>query len=184
MKRIPVIDKEEVFNTAREILIRDNPGVIEDAACLYWTRAAALALQDSNLRFCVQAGDLLWPIVKPEDDDGRTATHFGYEWTPHDPFSRDALNRGLLPEMHVWLGLPDTQEIIDFSTGNLREICESRHRLPWQTEAPPRYVWGQPPEGVCYRPRLEAVQFIHWPGKLHNIFFDLLLTTCYMILVT
>ena len=57
-----------------------------------------------------------WPIVLPGQDDGTAPTHFSYEWSPWREESQAALKLGLLPEIHVWVGLPDQNELLDFAT--------------------------------------------------------------------
>jgi hypothetical protein len=68
---------------------------------------------------------------------------------------------GALPEIHVWVGLLDTNEIVDFSTGHLREIAEECG-LTWATPDPPDYVWAGAdtmPEGVVYTPNMDATLY-------------------------
>ena len=48
---------------------------------------------------------------------------------------------------------------MDFSTSLFKNVAENRHGLRWETEDPPRYVWGSPPPGVIYRPTIAAITF-------------------------
>ena len=64
----------------------------------------------------IQAGSLQWPRIKPEDDDGVMNTHFAYMWTPGAYDSAMSVLMGNLPEMHVWVGIVDRQEVVDFTT--------------------------------------------------------------------
>jgi hypothetical protein len=64
-------------------------------------------LLQKGYRALIQAGSMSWPIVSPGQDDGKAATHFSYEWSPWREESQVALKLGLLPEIHVWVGLPD-----------------------------------------------------------------------------
>jgi len=34
-----------------------------------------------------------------------------------------AMLMGNLPEIHIWIGIPETQELVDFSTGQLPKIA-------------------------------------------------------------
>lgn len=131
-------------------------------SCLYWTLTGAAVLQRLGYRPLLQAGSLSWPIVPPDQDDGRSPTHFTYEWSPERPESQAALKLGLLPEIHIWIGLPDQNELVDFSTRWLPAQA-AREGLVWRTLAPPDFLWCGPselPERVVYRPDLGAIRFI------------------------
>ena len=100
-----------------------------------------------------------WPIVPPGQDDGKAATHFSYEWSPWREESQAALKLGLLPEIHVWVGLPDQNELLDFATKFLPEQA-AKEGLVWCTRYPPDFVWCGPselPKGVLYKPDLNAI---------------------------
>ncbi len=102
-----------------------------------------------------------WPILPPERDDGRQPTHFTYEWSPWRPKSQAALKLGRLPEIHLWIGLPDQNELVDFSTQWLPQQA-AQQGLTWRTEPPPDFLWCGPfdlPAGVVYQPEMEAIQF-------------------------
>ncbi len=95
-------------------------------------------------------------------DDGKRPTHFSYEWSPWREESQAALKLGLLPEIHVWVGLPDRNEIVDFSTKFFREQA-AVEGLDWRTAPPPDFLWCAPadlPAGVVYTPNLDAIAFI------------------------
>ena len=69
---------------------------------------------------------------------------------------------GLLPEIHVWVGLPDQNELLDFATKFLPEQA-AKEGLAWRTPPPPDFLWCGPselPEGVLYKPDLDAIGFI------------------------
>lgn len=131
----------------------DQPG-----RCLFYAHRAAAVLWRHRLPVVVQAGSLQWPRVRREEDDGRIDTHFGYMWTPGAADSALSVALGNLPEMHVWLGLLDTQEIVDFSTRHLRAAAEARGMV-WTAAEPPPYLWcpaNAAPDWVCYRPNRDA----------------------------
>jgi hypothetical protein len=76
------------------------------------------------------------------------------------------LKLGLLPEIHVWVGLPDQNELLDFATKFLPEQA-AKEGLVWRTPPPPDFLWCGPSElseGVLYKPNLDAIGFI-----LHRI---------------
>lgn len=134
----------------------DTPG-----ACLYFAHIVALTLHRYGLRPAIQAGSLQWPRMPRADDDGRIDTHFAYTWQPNHPASRAALARGTLPEIHVWCGLPDTQELIDFSTRHLRDAARAAG-LEWTAPDPPRYLWAtadEMPDWTLYTPDRGATLF-------------------------
>jgi hypothetical protein len=130
--------------------------------CLYWSLALMGVLLERGYRALIQAGSLSWPIVLPGHDDGKSPTQFSYEWSPWREESQAALKLGLLPEIHVWVGLPDRNELLDFSTKYLPEQA-AKEGLVWRTPQPPDFLWCGPselPEGVIYKPDLAAIAFV------------------------
>ena len=79
-----------------------------------------------------------WKMVPPELDDGINPTHFSFLWSPGSPESRASVAAGHLPEMHVWVGLPDSGELVDFSTGAFRKLAQERFGLRWLSLDPLR----------------------------------------------
>lgn len=130
--------------------------------CLYWSLTLIGVLLEHGYRALIQAGSLYWPIVEPDQDDGLNPTHFSYEWSPWREESRAALRLGLLPEIHVWVGLPEQKELLDFSTKFLPEQA-AKEGLTWKTAPPPNFLWcgaSDLPAGVIYRPNLDAIGFV------------------------
>jgi len=130
--------------------------------CLYWSLALMGVLLDRGYRALIQAGSLSWPIVMPGEDDGKSSTHFSYEWSPWREESKAALKLGLLPEIHVWVALPDQNELLDFSTKYLPQQA-AQEGLIWRTPHPPDFLWCGPselPDGVIYKPDMQAIRFI------------------------
>lgn len=137
--------------------------------CVRWACTLMGVALERGLRPKIQAGSMSWPIVTPEQDDGVSPTHFSYEWSPGSPESLMQLATGGLPEMHVWVALPDQNEILDFSTKSFPEEAK-RHGLVWRTPPPPDYLWcraGEQPPRVHYKPDLQAIAFIlnHMRGE-------------------
>jgi hypothetical protein len=127
-------------------------------------------------RTIIQAGSAQWPRVPPEMDDGHSPTHFAYEWDPESQLARLAL-AGVaavvqradghvapsLPEMHVWLGCPDTAEIVDFTTGLWPLTCRAMLGLGWPAPLPPAYFWSlgtHRPAEVNYVPARDAIDCV------------------------
>lgn len=130
--------------------------------CLYWSLTLMGVLLERGYRALLQAGSLSWPIVPPGQDDGKHPTHFSYEWSPWREESQAALKLGMLPEIHVWVGLPDKNELVDFSTKFLPEQA-AQEGLVWRTPHPPDFLWCGPsdlPDGVIYKPDMDAIGFI------------------------
>ena len=135
--------------------------------CLYWMMAGIAAIRrHTGLLAIPQAGSVSWPIVTPELDDGVCATHFSMMWnTPKE----DAVGIGMaevsesavaLPEMHCWIAIPETGEIVDFSTLYLPRIAE-KCGFKWRAQLPPRYLWTKArrlPERVFYEPNAAATR--------------------------
>ena len=118
----------------------DRPGL-----CLFYAHAAASVLWRHRLPAVIQAGSLQWPRVLRSEDDGVMNTHFAYEWTPGAYDKRLSVAMGNLPEMHVWVGLLDTQEIVDFTTRHLA-LAAARQGMAWTAPDRPR-ISGVPPMG-------------------------------------
>ncbi len=135
---------------------------MKGGSCLYWSTTLASVLVGLGYRALIQAGSVYWPILPKAQDDGKRPTHFSYEWSPWREESQAALKLGLLPEIHVWVGLPDSKEIVDFSTKYFPQHA-AVEGLKWRTPPPPDFLWCGPdelPEGVIYRPKIDAIQFI------------------------
>ena len=138
-----------------------GPQHMQRGSCLYWTLTGLGILNSLGFRALLQAGSMSWPILPPDQDDGHQPTHFSYEWSPWRPESQAALQLGLLPEIHIWIGLPDQNELVDFSTKWFPQQA-AQEGLVWRTEPPPDFLWCGPselPAGVIYQPALEAIQF-------------------------
>jgi hypothetical protein len=127
-------------------------------------------------RTILQAGSAQWPRVPPDLDDGISPTHFAYVWDSDSaiaclvreglaPVIKRADGHGgcSLPEMHVWLGCPDTGELIDFTTGLWPQACKATLDEGWLAPAPPEYLWtfgDRSPRGVNYHPDRDAIDCV------------------------
>lgn len=134
---------------------------VQSGLCLLRAVYGVLVLGERGHRALLQAGDSFWPVVRPEEDDGVSPATFGYEWSPGEAMSRLLLMMGGLPEVHVWIGIQETQEIIDFAAGFFPEQAE-RMGIAWKADPPPRFLWGRPPDGAVYRPVREATGYALW----------------------
>lgn len=133
--------------------LEDRPGL-----CLYYAHHTAATLWTNGYRAVIQAGSMQWPRVNRQEDDGAVNTHFAYMWTPRDPASALSVALGNLPEMHVWVGIVDRQELVDFSTRRLKEAAAGLG-MGWTAADPPPYLWcpaSELPDWVVYQPNREA----------------------------
>ena len=112
--------------------LEQRPGL-----CLYYAHHTAAVLCQHGLSAVIQAGSLQWPRVRRGEDDGQIDTHFAYMWTPTSPESALSVALGNLPEIHVWVGILNSQEIVDFTTRHLRSAAEARGMV-WTAAQRPR----------------------------------------------
>jgi len=106
-----------------------------------------------------------WPKIKlPEEDDGVCNTHFTYLWEPQSPQTRFRISNNQMPEMHVWVILPDRQEILDMTTYYLKMNHDgSMPDSKWTAPDPPDYLWcryNKLPPYVIYNPYPLAVDYV------------------------
>lgn len=127
-------------------------------------------------RTIIQAGSAQWPRIPEPMDDGVSPTHFAYEFQEDSHLVRltlagvvpvvqrhDGHVAASLPELHVWLGCPETQEIIDFTTGCWPATCKATTGLEWFAKPPPEYLWcrgDMRPDGANYRPSRKAIELV------------------------
>ncbi len=176
-------DRETLVSDARE-LFQKRYGVSHNTAsaggaCLHWALATIDAAEASGVHLVLQAGTAMFRRLSPHLDDGKpdTLTHFSYvfdeatvKWTsgprqrpilPVRPSPRDGVARMCLPEMHVWCGDVERQEVVDLTTSYLRAECENILKQPWLEVDPPDYVWGstraiEEKHGFVYQPDRNA----------------------------
>jgi hypothetical protein len=151
--------KQRLYNEARETFRAwHGDDLAQKGACLYWARIVIMVLAFHEMNACLQAGTMLWQMVPNEEDDGVCNTHFGFQWEPGSPASIAQINKGLLPEVHIWCGIVDTQELVDFSTGTFAQIARARGHN-WRMPDPPPFLWCQAkdlPDAAHYAPNMEA----------------------------
>lgn len=132
----------------------------ERGSCLYWTFAAGTVLMRHGIRPVVQAGSVCWPmnpIALPPDP-----IYFGYRWDAEDSVTIKRMAAGMMPELHVWLGLVDTQEIIDFSVRYFPQQAKTIG-LEWRNVDPPEFLWAtehELPNEVWYAPDRDATRYV------------------------
>lgn len=158
-----MIEKDEVYH---EVLHRvtthpESRSVFHSGRCLFYAFHTIEVLRERGVRAVVQAGSAGWPRIPPEQDDGKSTTHFSYMWSPDTPMSREAVSRGALPEIHVWAGLLESQEIIDFTTRYWVEQARTLGGFDWPGTPPPEFFWGHGRElnGAFYQSNREATEY-------------------------
>jgi hypothetical protein len=130
----------------------------EPGQCLHIAHQVCNVLHKFDQYAVIQAGSLQWPRLRREDDDGVVDTHFSYMWSPLTPQSVVSMAAGNLPEMHVWVGMPDEQILIDFTTKFLT-LAAAKLGMAWTAPEPPKYLWTSAralPDRVVYTPNAEA----------------------------
>jgi len=144
------------------------------AACLYWGAATVNCLIDEGEYACLQAGTAYWP--RAIKDDGISPTHFGYEFDIESLQTQLRFAQGLLPEMHVWAGLPARGEIVDLTLRFQPEQCERMLKHKWESPHLD-YFWGTAEDcsrlGYIYHPSVDGIKMAisllidsNWPLKM------------------
>lgn len=136
-----------------------------ERSCLFWALEATKAIKVyTGRRAVIQAGTAFWPICPLDKDDGSRPLNYGYQWEPPESVPTAMMQTiltGYLPEIHCWAAIPDTLEIIDFTTSFQPQICKEQIGADW-VDQPPLFLW-QPanklPERYYYEPVPEAINF-------------------------
>ncbi len=149
--------KDKLVSRARAIF-KSRMGDCSDmqyGMCPIMAWSVIEAGREQGRRLVLQAGSASWRMVPPELDDGVMSTHFSYMWEPHSMATRMAMARGTLPELHVWVADPKTQEIIDITTGDLPRLAKNMIGAEWLDKPPPDYIWSRSPDAI-YQPDRDA----------------------------
>lgn len=141
---MPTLDRPAFVAAARqrvaELHHRHYLDLPIEGLCGFFAMGVIAELSKHGIRGCLQAGTASWPLFDdPADDDGVSPTHFSYEWEEDSFTTKIRLAQGLLPELHCWVGIPETQEIIDVTTRFLASRA-SMAGLVWRA-TPLDYVW-------------------------------------------
>lgn len=150
--------REEANALAKEV------GWAIEGNCLLTSISLTVALcEEFKVRAVLQAGSASWPRIDLTKDDGRIMTHFSYMFSDDTKSMMDILIHQKLPEMHCWVGIVDTMEIVDPTTIYLKKQCERLTSMKWLAPEPSDFIWCSPaskdwPDGVVYRPHHAAFQ--------------------------
>ncbi len=168
--------RDDIFRRTLAAVSAEQPHLTGNCLEFAWHGYQIIKSFPGAPRTIIQAGSAQWPRVPPELDDGVSPTHFAYEWNPEHPVTRlfltgftplvqraDGHTAASLPEMHVWLGCPDSEEIIDFTTGLWPAACQATLGEDWLAEHPPEYLWtfgSRLPKDVRYIASREAIEVV------------------------
>lgn len=124
--------------------------------CLYWMHAGLATLHtEYGITCSPMAGTAKWRW---------DTTEWAFEWGGGPAANRHvgklAEGKTPLPEMHCWLYLNSTREIIDFSLCELGQVITAITGEDWEVTLPD-YIWcraAELPTGTIYLPNADAVK--------------------------
>lgn len=153
--------KERVIQEALGLMMRRwSAPRIRKGNCLYATYSLMHVLDGHGIHW--QAGSCFWPRLSDYDED-TPDSHFGYKWDYNSQDMRDRINKGELPEVHVWAYLTVEREIVDLTAGEFPEQCLALADLDWPGKKPPKVLWcklDKLPRGVTYASDVRAIQCV------------------------
>jgi hypothetical protein len=154
-----------LYEATREEFRRLNPPVRESGACLYWAVAAVRAANrlkkqgdlPEGLNFQIQAGTALWVSSRVEAGDNA----FGYQFDLVEAIAQ--VKTGFFPEVHCWVGCPDTGLLFDPTTGFQPEQAEILLGKKIFAEPLPPYLicLDTLPDWAKYVPDMMAICLMH-----------------------
>lgn len=130
-------------------------------SCLHWMHCGLIDLWDAGIRCFPAAGSASFEF---QPDDGKMS-HFSFMWNgdPNAEMRRSVVPTAgaiPLPEMHCWIYLPDSGEVVDFSTGYIPTLAKAMG-FEWKATLPPPYIWARPesisPRAI-YTPEVDAMK--------------------------
>lgn len=132
-------------------------------ACLYMAAATVEVLGAELLGYrpVLQAGSASWRRLRDDQDDGKptTYTHFSYVFDPTSPETVNRYLKGLLPEMHCWVGLlpldNSEPELVDVTGKFLVDQCRGISGMDWPGDQPPPFYWFPGSEAWKYKVHYE-----------------------------
>lgn len=132
-------------------------------ACIPWMLSVLRVLHAMGIRGIPQAGSACWRFRSDESAGEVDATHFAYTFIPQEAMMR-LMNNGL-PEIHAWVGIPDSQEIIDMTTGFQSIQAKQMHGFDWAPDcALPDALFAVCPDELpfecLYVPRRDATSLV------------------------
>ena len=132
-------------------------------SCMWYAFETIRVLNSYGTRAIMQAGSASWKIVPDDQDDGVSPNQYSYVC---DISTRDVallMVQGLLPEMHVWAAIPETNEVIDLTTRFIPRLAKSIGSK-CLVEQPP-YIWEDVKKltrkDIYYKPNKSATQLVY-----------------------
>ncbi len=160
-------EKDRIVVEVRAELAQRFESIPPHRSCLYasWTMIRRL-FQEGAVPI-LQAGNMQWPRITREQDDGVSDSHWAYMYSPETVASQRSMMNGEMPEIHIWVGrLDHPQELIDINTCHFPNACKDMMRLDWPGPRPPDYLWQHPEEGlpdwVNYKAIVDACNLATW----------------------
>jgi len=157
-------DKDAFAAAVRSDLKEHTGGLPAAYLCFSTAFFTMLRLHKKGIKSSIQGGSRQWPIIPREEDDGKCNTHLSLMWSPTDPRTIRSLSAGRAPEVHCWVGIPESGELIDLTTCHLKENAADAG-IDWRVADPPDYLWvdgfSDLPEDVVYLADLDATNFVN-----------------------
>lgn len=154
---IVTINKPLIISEAKQIYAAKYAAKIpEHGGCLFWAASFNKAAANNGLDAIIQAGSAQFQF---QADDGVCNTHFAYMFDKTEAIKW--MQKGILPEMHVWSYLRTTKEIVDLSLKYQAAQAKKLCGYDWDPKfALPDYIWASPDElkdeRIIYRADMAA----------------------------
>lgn len=159
---IPNALKKRIVKEARKIRGTYGVSTTNTACCLFDACAVIEAAKKHGIRLVMQAGSAYWTIEDKPPPGEVYPMRFGYEWEGLTPYAIQLLQTGRLPEMHVWAGDPERNELVDTTTKYWPEQCLGILGQKWTAKKPPDFLWSaEMVPGTEYRPDGQATSVAH-----------------------
>lgn len=158
-------DKRQIVQNARRKALQWLPKEADgrlDGACLFLAMGFMQAYYEwTGVVTYLQAGSANFKCVPDHLDDGKSPNYFSYQFSLAAALPYVA--RGELPEMHCWVGIKETREIVDVSTEFLPDQCKRLSGMDWRMPPPPPFVWDhtsnlERQRDLIYIPDVEAIK--------------------------
>ncbi len=163
-------DRDEIFCRTRDKVLEEQGSLVGQCLSFAWHGYETIRSYPNAPQVVIQAGSASWPRIPMEHDDGKIMTHLSYQFEFDSASTTQFLGKLLgvsenseedtpysLPEIHIWLALPESKELVDFTIGTWPLACEGILGEPWLAPPPPEYFWGSVlPPFVRYVPNWRA----------------------------
>lgn len=140
-------EKEAIVAEAKSA-VQARYGKVPDrklGLCLYYAIAFNRAMNVRGYQSYIQGGTMNWPVVSANNRSVSKFTHLGFVF--EGPKSvKVATEQNRLPEMHCWNIIPASNEVVDLSVGELKELSPFiATEVKWDNEQidPPPYLWAE-----------------------------------------